>query len=74
MVVPFSMLEEQWISQDLSSREIQQKQVSATISLDMVAMLPARMLGTHSTVLAAMPEMNLTVIPRLVSVHLHLKS
>jgi hypothetical protein len=59
----------QWISKDPSSREIQQI-MPATISIEKVVLLPARMLRIHSTVLTGTLKMILTVIARLVSVHL----
>jgi hypothetical protein len=66
VVVPF-LMEGQWLSQDLSSREIHQH-LAATISMNLLVVLLA-MMGTHSKVLAvAAMIVILTVIPQLVPV------
>jgi hypothetical protein len=53
LVVPFTLvLEGQWLSQDLSLREIRQH-LATIFMVAPVVMLPAMMKGTHSKVLVA---------------------
>jgi|AntRauTorckE5430_2_1112549.scaffolds.fasta_scaffold04907_2 hypothetical protein len=71
LVVLLSIREGQWLSQDLSLLEIQQE-LSATISITFLVMLPAMMVRTHSNfLLVALPQiMIFRVITQLISVHL----